>query len=151
MRRLALLPSLALASATLAAQSPSTTSGITTLAALRDTARVLLIFAPSPTDAQLQIQLRTLSEHGPDVASRDLVPIALPFNSPAPTPAVFVPAEAESARRRFGVAPADFAVILIGKDGGEKLRSRKPLPISALNSSIDSMPMRQREVQQRGR
>ena len=40
-----------------------------------------------------------------------------------------------------------FLLVLLGKDGGEKLRSRKPLPLSKLESTIDAMPMRQEERQ----
>lgn len=39
-----------------------------------------------------------------------------------------------------------FAVILIGKDGGEKFRSEKIVQPKQLFSIIDAMPMRKREV-----
>jgi hypothetical protein len=37
--------------------------------------------------------------------------------------------------------------VLLGKDGGEKLRSRTPVTMERLNTLIDAMPMRQQEVQ----
>lgn len=37
-------------------------------------------------------------------------------------------------------------VILIGKDGGAKLRSEKPLSMAKLQETIDAMPMRQDEM-----
>ncbi len=77
---------------------------------------------------------------------RDIVPIALPYNNPAPTAAQLTPTEAETVRRRFGVQPGDFTVVLIGKDGGAKLRSRKPLSMEKLKETIDAMPMRQDEM-----
>ena len=40
-------------------------------------------------------------------------------------------------RKRFQVRPS-FAVILIGKDGGEKMRSHKPIPWEKLEATIDS-------------
>ena len=46
---------------------------------------------------------------------------------------------------------ADFVVILIGKDGGEKLRSRHPLRVESLTKGIDAMPMRQDEMRSRSR
>ena len=115
---------LAFAATVLSAQTPA----YTTLSELRDHHRVLLIFAPSPNDPQLEIQLRTLNEHAADVSERDLIPIALPYNAPSPTAVTFSPAAADAARRQFVVPPNEFTVILIGKDGGEKLRSHKPLP-----------------------
>jgi len=121
-------------------------SGLTTLDSLRDRARPLLIFAPKPDDPRLEIQLRTLKEHAAETQERDLVPIALPFHTPSPTDAVLAPGAAEAARRRFHVAPGDFAVILIGKDGGAKLRSDKPFSMEKLNETIDAMPMRQDEM-----
>lgn len=124
-------------------------TGLTSLQALRDQARPLLIFAPKPDDPQLQIQLRTLHEHAAEVQERDLVPIGLPYNNPSPTLAQFSPTDAKAARRRFHVAPSDFVVILIGKDGGSKLRSSKPLSMGKLIDTIDVMPMRQDEMRSR--
>jgi hypothetical protein len=116
---------------------------------LRDTYRPLLIFAPSPTDPQLQIQLRWLRENAADVAERDVAVIAVPYQSPSPTQATLTDAGATAARRSFHIAPTDFTVILIGKDGGEKLRSHQPIPMETLRSTIDAMPMRQDEMRQK--
>jgi len=124
-------------------------SGVVTLRELRDTSRPLLIFAPSPTDPQLQIQLRWLRENAADMAERDVVVIAVPYQSPSPTRATLTDAGATAARRRFHIAPTDFTVILIGKDGGEKLRSHQPIPMETLRSTIDAMPMRQDEMRQK--
>ncbi len=48
---------------------------------------------------------------------------------------------APSLRRKFRL-PAGFTAILIGKDGGEKLRRAKPFPTALLERTIDAMPMR---------
>jgi hypothetical protein len=132
-----------LAVAPLLSQAPT---GIVSLTTLRDTARPLLIFAPTPDDPQLQIQLRRLHDNAAAVFERDIVVIAIPYESPSPTPAMFTVECAKFARIRFNVAPTDFTVILIGKDGGEKLRSHKPLTIDQLSTTIDTMPMRQQEL-----
>ncbi len=42
-----------------------------------------------------------------------------------------------------------FAVLLIGKDGGVKLRSGRPFALHALFDAIDAMPMRQDEMRRR--
>lgn len=126
-------------------------SGLTTLQQLRDRARPLLIFAPKPDDPQLEIQLRTLREHEAEASERQLVPVAVPYNSPSPTRAQLGPQEALEVRRRFHIAPEQFAVILIGKDGGAKLRSTKPFTMQKLVDTIDAMPMRQDEMRESGR
>ncbi len=45
----------------------------------------------------------------------------------------------------------EFAVVLIGRDGGEKLRSTSPIPAAELFGKIDEMPMRRRELRERER
>ena len=72
--------------------------------------------------------------------------IAIPITGVAPTPITLTSADAQSARQRFGVEPGDFLVILLGKDGGEKIRSNKPVTLEMLTEIIDAMPMRQDEM-----
>ncbi|MBS9721932.1 DUF4174 domain-containing protein [Tianweitania sp. BSSL-BM11] len=56
---------------------------------------------------------------------------------------------ADALRRRFKVDDQQrFTVILLGKDGQEKLRDSKPVSPDALFALIDSMPMRQREARE---
>jgi hypothetical protein len=147
------LPTLLLALTLPAIAAPRQTetppTGVVTLASLRDRARPLLIFAPTPDDPQLKIQLRRLHQGAAAVADRDIVAIAIPWNNPSPTAATLTTADAVAARRRFHVAPSDFTVILLGKDGGEKLRSTKPLTLQKLSDTIDAMPMRQDEIRSR--
>lgn len=47
-------------------------------------------------------------------------------------------------RLLFGVQ--GFEVLLVGKDGAVKLRSRKPITLEALFAEIDAMPMRRWKV-----
>ena len=126
------------------AQAPA--SGITTLQQLREHARPVLIFAPKPDDPQLEIQMRILAEHAAQAHERDVVGIALPYDNPSPSAVQLSSDDAEAARRKFHVNPGDFAAILIGKDGGAKLRSSKPLAMEKLEKTIDAMPMRKDEV-----
>ncbi len=42
--------------------------------------------------------------------------------------------------------PATFTVLLIGKDGGIKLRRNTPVPATDLTALIDTMPMRRDEM-----
>jgi len=48
---------------------------------------------------------------------------------------------------RFGAE--SFSVILIGKDGGEKLRRHTPLSTAELFAVVDAMPMRRAEMRSR--
>ena len=52
----------------------------------------------------------------------------------------------ESEYKKYDVEPNKFTLLLIGKDGGEKLRSTKPVKTEAIFKLIDSMPMRQAEM-----
>ena len=132
-----------LASAMLTAQTPPSP---TTLDQLRDSYRPLLIFAASPDDPSLLAQLHMLKDSVPGLARRDVLVIAVPFQTPSPTDVSLTAEAATAARRHYRIAPPDFTVILLGKDGGEKLRSTKPVSFTKLQEKIDSMPMRQQEM-----
>ncbi len=54
-------------------------------------------------------------------------------------------------RSRFGVDKDNFRVILVGKDGSVKRQEATPVQATAIFDQIDAMPMRQQEMQQRGR
>lgn len=56
------------------------------------------------------------------------------------------PPNAAALREQFGVPAKGFHVLLIGKDGGVKLRRTEPVAMPALFTLIDSMPMRQEEM-----
>ena len=43
----------------------------------------------------------------------------------------------------------EFKLILIGKDGGEKYNSKKPVSINVIYELIDGMPMRKNEIKER--
>ena len=49
-------------------------------------------------------------------------------------------------RARYSVEDNQFATVLIGKDGGEKLRRDGLMPTDTLFDTIDAMPMRRDEI-----
>jgi len=51
-------------------------------------------------------------------------------------------------RQRMGVAAGAFTVILVGKDGGVKLRGGSDTTLGGIFRLIDGMPMRRRQMQQ---
>ena len=57
------------------------------------------------------------------------------------------PAAARRERPELGVRPSVvFEVLLVGKDGGVKLRREAPVAASEITALIDTMPMRQEEM-----
>ncbi len=129
-----------------------------TLATLKDTHRVLLVFAPSDHDPRYLQQMQMLEHHGAEMQERDLVLLPVVTEAgPQITPETLrvicgpgLSAEEQMlARHRLKIAPEAFVAILLGKDGGEKLRVTAPVSIDRLNRTIDAMPMRRDEMTQR--
>jgi hypothetical protein len=125
-----------------------------TLRAMRDCYRAMLVFAPALDNPQLVQQFNELKAHAAELKTRSVlyVPI-VPEGHNQPIPGSKVPTvrlsedELAAMRHRFKVEQPDFLVILIGKDGGEKLNSRTPGKVVQLERLIDSMPMRRSEKQ----
>jgi hypothetical protein len=125
-----------------------------TLRAMRDCYRPLLVFAPALDNPLLVEEFNQLKAHAAELKSRNLlyVPI-VPEGHNQPIPGSRVPTarlsedELAAMRHRFKVESADFLVILIGKDGGEKLSSSTPVPVDKLEQTIDSMARHKSEIQ----
>lgn len=98
--------------------------------------RLVLVFAPDAASPDRAEQRRLLQDRQTDADERDLVLLDVLPDSP----------DAATLRQRFNVKPDEFRVLLIGKDGGEKLRREKPVPPKEFFDRIDSMPMRQGEM-----
>lgn len=124
-----------------------------TLRAMRGCYRALLVFAPALNNPQLSDEFNQLKVHATELKSRSLlyVPI-VPEGHNQPIPGSRVPTarlsedELAAMRHRFKVEPSDFLVILIGKDGEEKLHSPTPVAVEQIERLIDSMPMRKSEM-----
>jgi hypothetical protein len=113
--------------------------------------RFFLIFAPSPEYDRYVDQRRLLEGARGGFAERDLLRGDL-FEREAGT---FDggPVSAEHAAwawERYGVEPGRFAAVLVGKDGTVKHRSDDPVEPDELYSLIDEMPMRRRDMRERG-
>jgi hypothetical protein len=123
-----------------------------TLDSLRENSRPLLIFSPRATDSRVLRQFELLAGHAGGLHERQVPPILIPAINLSRPPAcaldIFTVSSEEAAgvRKRFHVAQNAFTVILLGKDGGEKLRSDYPLSYEKLRETIDAMPMRQDEM-----
>ncbi len=109
--------------------------------------RPLLVFAPSGNDPRLTETLRSIDDARCAFADRDMVLAAVVAGGSSTLDgAEMDPVEAESLRQRYGVAPDAFAVVLVGKDGGEKWRTDEVPDLKVVFSVIDGMPMRSREM-----
>ena len=93
--------------------------------------RVLLLFG-NPTSDKLQNQKAILATDPDGLADRDMV--------------ILEPPQTKTLAKRYKVDPKNFTVILVGKDGGEKLRQEEPATLDQLFGLIDQMPMRQQEM-----
>lgn len=108
-----------------------------TLAAMRWERRVLLLAAPRGDDPGLAAQRRALAGWDAGARARDLAVVTIVGDR------VSGADDGAAALRKRYRLPADrFVAILIGKDGGEKLRSAKPILPEVLANTIDAMPMR---------
>ena len=112
------LMALILATSTAAAQSPHR----------------LVVVVAEPNDPRAVQENAMLKQDEAGLRSRDVVVQNL-------TP------EAARLRDDLGVGPrTTFEVILVGKDGGVKLRRGQPVAASEISALIDTMPMRQEEM-----
>lgn len=97
--------------------------------------RPLVVIAPDG-DRRVAVQRERIARARPDFAERDQV--------------LVVARDGDGLRERFGVAAGDFVAILVGLDGTEKARWSEPVDPAELFALIDAMPMRQREMRERG-
>jgi hypothetical protein len=111
------------------------------LARYRWTARVLVVLAADPESPALAEQRRQIDELEGSAADRDLVIVEPSSGS----------SELQALGMRFGLGPEPFLAVLVGKDGGAKLHSFKPITARELMTTIDAMPMRQDEIRNRDR
>ncbi|WP_182888403.1 DUF4174 domain-containing protein [Hymenobacter rubripertinctus] len=100
--------------------------------------RVLLICAPTATDARLLKQRALLQPARAGLTERDLLVRELPWAS--------LPAADRNYLRQLGGSPDAFRVLLLGKDGGVKRRDTAPVAPAALFATIDGMFMRRQEM-----
>ena len=109
--------------------------------------RPLLVFAPTENDPRLVETVRRIEASRCDFADRDMV-LGLIVTDGASTLDGHV-VDAEQAQRlmtQYGIGANSFSVVLIGKDGGEKLRVNDVPDLQAIYAVIDGMPMRVREM-----
>lgn len=95
--------------------------------------RPVLVFADSTDDPAFIEQLSLLQARTEALEERDV--IVLTDTDPKARGAL-----------RLKMRPRGFMLVLVGKDGGIKLRKPFPWSVREISRSIDKMPMRQREI-----
>ena len=98
--------------------------------------RVLLLFSPAADSRELAEQKAKLGAEAAGLEERDMKVFEIVGDQ----------AGADGLRSRFGVKPDRFTVVLIGKDGGSKLKKTGVVDVASLFSKVDSMPMRRSEM-----
>ena len=96
-------------------------------------ARPVVVFADTEADPAFQQQIKYLTARMDALAGRDVV--VLTDTDP----------DAMSDLRRQ-LRPRGFMLVIIGKDGGVKLRKPFPWDVREITHSIDKMPLRKQEL-----
>ncbi|HEY8601684.1 MAG TPA: DUF4174 domain-containing protein [Thermomicrobiales bacterium] len=121
------------------------------LAAHRWQHRLILVFASTTADPAYVEQLAVFAGHKLGNADRDLLIGRFPERGTGQLNGQeLAPDAMATLRRQLTVEEGRFTVLLIGKDGGVKLRSDRPLTAAQIFATIDQMPMRQQERRSRG-
>ena len=98
--------------------------------------RLIVVFADSPADPRFTQQMDLLNEGLPHLGDRDVL-ILTDTDPSAKSPI------------RTKLRPRGFSMVLVGKDGGVKLRKPRPWTVREISASIDKFPDRLREVEDR--
>lgn len=112
--------------------------------------RLLFIFAKDvnhPLFKELQSQIAAQKA---EVEDRDLIVFEVPEKGPARMDTTPLDRQqVDSIRNQFDIPSNAFSLILVGKDGGIKLKREDRVDLRAVFGLIDSMPMRQYEMRQK--
>ena len=114
------------------------------------TNRPLVVFAPRANHPIIFAQRRALVTQMDGLADREMVLIEVAGDGVAVNGHPIPTLDADGLRVRYGMPSDAAAAVLIGKDGGVKLRRNGILTAETLFSTIDAMPMRKREMRERG-
>lgn len=99
-------------------------------------ARPLVVFADSPNDPHFRQQMDLLADGLDDLAERDVIIIT--DTDPDAQTSV-----------RLALRPRGFSMTLLGKDGRVAFRKPSAWDIREISRSIDKMPLRQQEIEDR--
>ncbi len=114
--------------------------------------RLLFLFAPNRSHPLFDALQKSIAIEQAEVADRDLVVFVILESGPSRMDMTDLDSQvAQSLRDKFDVRGDQFAVILVGKDGGIKLNQQDETRLDDIFGLIDSMPMRREEMRQKSR
>ncbi len=109
--------------------------------------RPLLLFAPTDSDPRVVETLSRIEASRCDFVDRDMVVGLLVTEGTSTLDGRVIDAnQSQRLTDQYVIGENDFTVLLIGKDGGEKLRVNEVPDLRQIYSVIDGMPMRSREM-----
>ncbi|MCY7358606.1 MAG: DUF4174 domain-containing protein [Rudanella sp.] len=106
--------------------------------------RIILLYAPSASSPELTSQRDILAADPSGLTERDLLVREVTADQLSDEDRAFL-------QQNLNTTGNTFRVLLIGKDGGVKVRKTSPIALKQLFGTIDGMYMRQQEMKNRGR
>jgi hypothetical protein len=114
--------------------------------------RLLFLFAPNRSHPLFDALQKSIATEQVGVADRDLIVFEILESGPSRMEMTDLDSQvAQSLRDKFDVRGDQFAVILVGKDGGIKLNQQDETQLDDIFGLIDSMPMRREEMRQKSK
>ena len=111
--------------------------------------RLILLFAETMKSSEYKEQLQLLKDQLDGLEERDLMVFSFFANKSGDANGnSLLRQDVEKIRKEYNVKSSDQLLILIGKDGGEKLRAPLPTEINKVYGLIDRMPMRRQEMRE---
>jgi hypothetical protein len=112
--------------------------------------RLILAFSPSTKDKGYRAFAKDIALQAEEVIDRDLLVFHILETGEIRLGETSLPTGSGNyIRESFSIRPGRFTVLLIGKDGGVKLRREGGVELGEIFSLIDTMPMRQREMREK--
>ena len=112
--------------------------------------RLLFLFAPDRSNPLFDKMQSEIAKQPYEVEDRDMVIFEILEQGPSRMDTAPLDRQtANSIRAHFDVPKGLFTLILVGKDGGVKLKRNDQVNLSDVFGRIDSMPMRQNEMRKK--
>ena len=112
--------------------------------------RLLFLFGEDASDPLFKNLQSQIVAQKAEVDDRDLIVFEVPAKGLGRmNTSILDRKEADSIRNHFAITGDEFSLILVGKDGGIKLKRMDQVDLREVFELIDSMPMRQNEMRQK--
>lgn len=113
--------------------------------------RMVVLFAPDAEHPDAVAVLQEVDSYPSEFLDRDMLLVtAFETGRGSVAGKPLTSGAVAALRKEYGVADGAFRLLLIGKDGGVKLDRTESVRLSELFALIDTMPMRRREMREKG-